>query len=254
MSEARVIDRPTPGFFKARLARKAPWVAARITYRASQPDRSPMLQCLVAGDERDPYQMWPFLTPIDEAEYRRLLGNMPDDPRQVFDPAVDVPSFGQEGGHNSRDALLVAAAAQVIDRMVCPPSEADETAAEKVAQLVKAIITERDMLGEAAKEASEPLKRQLDAIRREHVCDAEAYRPKLLAWLGLWLKANGKDKVQASGAVAHWSTRSVLEIVDEKKVPREFLVPDEKKIMAALKAGRRVRGAQLVTITEARVL
>lgn len=244
---------PEPGFFRCRLLKSTPWVAARVVRRQSQPDRSPVLVCMVAGDELDVEKMWPWLDPVDEAEYLRLLATMPADPRRAFRPEADIPDFGQGAGHNSRDAELVAAARNVRDWNEVEP---DRTEAEKVAQLAKAIIAERDHLANECREAQKPLKAQLDAIKREHECAAEEYRPRLLGWLARWMELNDAEKVQASGATAHWRTTQAVEIVDAAKVPLRFRksVVDEAAVLEELKAGRKVHGCYLKTDRVVRVV
>ena len=92
--EPRRIDRPQPGLYRVRLSKGAPWVAARIVSRASQPDRSPRLRCFVAGEEvYDLAQWWPRLHPIGEAEYTRLLASTPDNPREPVNLSTAPPAF-----------------------------------------------------------------------------------------------------------------------------------------------------------------
>ncbi len=246
---ARRIDRIEEGFYKARLVSKGPWSPARIVKRASQPDRSPVLVCLVAGEEFEAERMWPFLTPISEEEYARLCVAMAD-PRRAFQPSEDIPDFGQPDGANSRDAALCAAARHVL----AEPTVGTITCAERVAQLVRAIIAERDGLETGFKAAVAPLRAKIEEQRREYACAAEEHRPALLAWLEAWMTRAGAEKIQASNATAHWHSTAKVEIRDEKCLPREFLVPDERAIAAALKAGRKVRGAGLVTTQSVRVM
>lgn len=92
-SEPRRIDRPEPGLFRTRMGKGAPWVAARIIRRASQPDRSPRLLCFVAGEEVDLTEWWPRLHPVGEAEYQRLLDHTPANPREPVSLADAKPMF-----------------------------------------------------------------------------------------------------------------------------------------------------------------
>jgi hypothetical protein len=70
---------PECGWFKRRLVRNGPWVAARIwcerdidpeTFELTGPER---LRCEVDGDYRDAADQWTYLTPITRAEYDALL-------------------------------------------------------------------------------------------------------------------------------------------------------------------------------------
>jgi hypothetical protein len=78
----RRIDTPTPGFYRTRLVRKGPWVAALVyrpcaiefnpeTFQAI--DRYPPLLCLVDDKPAELARSWPFLHQITEAEYLYLV-------------------------------------------------------------------------------------------------------------------------------------------------------------------------------------
>ena len=84
------IDRPVEGFYRTRLVKGGPWVAARIFRTCCctigggdmnvihdwtpDCDRFPRLRCEVAGRERDAAEAWPSLlgNPIPESEWRYL--------------------------------------------------------------------------------------------------------------------------------------------------------------------------------------
>lgn len=88
---------PQPGYYRRRLVRGGPWVPARIWYGLpADPwtgdllDRSPRLQCEVAGELRDPLDQWTWLAarPIAEADYwfeiedrKWLAQHRPSDPK-----------------------------------------------------------------------------------------------------------------------------------------------------------------------------
>lgn len=84
----RAVDEPRPGFFRIRLVKGGPWVAARIEHRPSRDpltgellDRSPLWRVTIAGEELpaspDPlragvFRVWHSGQPISESEYRYL--------------------------------------------------------------------------------------------------------------------------------------------------------------------------------------
>ena len=70
---------PQPGWFKMRLIKGGPFVAAKIwiereidpaTGELAAPEE---YRCEVDGDRRDPAKVWTYLTPISKAEYEALL-------------------------------------------------------------------------------------------------------------------------------------------------------------------------------------
>jgi hypothetical protein len=54
-----------------------------------------------------------------------------------------------------------------------------------------------------------------------------------------------QDELQVSSAHSSVRKTKVVEIVDEKKIPREYLVPDMAAIKEALNAGKKVAGCVL---------
>lgn len=69
---------PQCGWYKTRLIKGGPWVAARIWIEreidASGELAAPeQFRCEVDGQRRNPYSMWTYLTPISRAEYDALL-------------------------------------------------------------------------------------------------------------------------------------------------------------------------------------
>lgn len=52
-------------------------------------------------------------------------------------------------------------------------------------------------------------------------------------------------KVVTGSGLVKFRTDQKLKIVDETKIPREYLVVDEKKVLADLKAGKKVAGAEI---------
>lgn len=54
-----------------------------------------------------------------------------------------------------------------------------------------------------------------------------------------------KDKVVSEAGMVNFREDKILKIMDETMIPREYLIPDEKKILADLKAGKKVKGCEL---------
>jgi DNA polymerase-1 len=104
-SRQPVPDEPQCGFYQRRLARRCPFVPARIwRERAADPvtgkplDRD-MLRCEVAGKPRDPFSEWQWLfgNPITEATYKFEIADgewlkvyQPDHPKAHPDKPVDI--------------------------------------------------------------------------------------------------------------------------------------------------------------------
>ena len=70
---------PQCGWFKTRLTKGGPWVAARIwidreidplTGELAAPEE---YRCEIDGDRRDPAKVWTYLEPISREEYAALL-------------------------------------------------------------------------------------------------------------------------------------------------------------------------------------
>lgn len=53
------------------------------------------------------------------------------------------------------------------------------------------------------------------------------------------------EQVNAASGMVKFREDKVLKITDEKKIPREYLVVDERKLLADLKAGKVVPGAEV---------
>ena len=69
---------PQCGWFRARLVKGGPWVAARIWIERDIDENGELAgpeeyRCEVDGERRNPYGMWTYLTPISRAEYDALL-------------------------------------------------------------------------------------------------------------------------------------------------------------------------------------
>lgn len=77
------VDTPTAGFYAMRLVRNGPLVPVRIWYgpphdpvTGEELDRSHRYQAELGGKPTDVDRVWPWCAkhPIDEAEYRYMLG------------------------------------------------------------------------------------------------------------------------------------------------------------------------------------
>ena len=96
MSEPIRENDPIPGYYRRRLVRGGPWVAARIWVERAQrepcdecagagcytckgegevPIHDDLLYCQVNGEPRDPFAEWTWLAgqPIGEDEYRLMM-------------------------------------------------------------------------------------------------------------------------------------------------------------------------------------
>lgn len=63
----RIVDQPSPGFFRIRVIRGGPWVGARIFTRFG------MLTAEINGNPADPFQVWHGGEFIDEARYNMMM-------------------------------------------------------------------------------------------------------------------------------------------------------------------------------------
>ena len=93
-STARRVDEPTEGFYRLRLVKAGPLIPARIKVENSTDDDGRVadrprlvLRFLDQVHERGAIlRFWPSLTPVSEAEYRRLGAHgLPLDPRKPVD-------------------------------------------------------------------------------------------------------------------------------------------------------------------------
>lgn len=83
---------PVPGYYRTRLVRGGQEVPAFVWFgppldpETGRPlDRAHRLQCRVAGEDVDPYEVWP-MRPVSREEYRQLVDAMRDgDPREAVD-------------------------------------------------------------------------------------------------------------------------------------------------------------------------
>lgn len=58
-----------------------------------------------------------------------------------------------------------------------------------------------------------------------------------------------EEKVVTSAGMVKFREKPAVKIINANKIPREFLVPDEAKILDALKAGNKVEGCELEIIS-----
>lgn len=93
-AEANFIDHPECGWFKRKLVKGGPFVAARIWLRQDVDEAGELLDdevmlCEVNGENADPHDQWNWLAgnPIPESEFQYLMGlrdwaawHAPEDP------------------------------------------------------------------------------------------------------------------------------------------------------------------------------
>ena len=95
----RRIDAIEPGYFKLRMVKNGPWVAARISHGTITG-----WWASIGGDQcgppsYDPFQavgvsrIWETGTPITEDEYRQILAAPPSSPRLPVDIGSEPPAF-----------------------------------------------------------------------------------------------------------------------------------------------------------------
>ena len=99
----RITDEPQPGFYRRRLVRNGPWVAARIWLEAETDEDGSLasdevLKCEVGGKARDPADQWTYLAshPIPREEYDYMMDNQrwceqndPNDPVSQPERPID---------------------------------------------------------------------------------------------------------------------------------------------------------------------
>ena len=106
MADPIDLNEPQEGYYRRRLVRGGPWVAARIWWVRGDIDQETshqmsddVLRCVVNGRRRDPYREWLWLAkePITEAEYNFLVddaaharAHRPDDPKGKPDAPIDL--------------------------------------------------------------------------------------------------------------------------------------------------------------------
>lgn len=103
--EARLVDRPAPGFFKVRLHRRGIWCPARIwldddprdPLTGESIDRAHKLMAEIDGKPADPMQVWHWGKPIHVTEYNYMRGvtewaitHAPNDPAANPKAPVDL--------------------------------------------------------------------------------------------------------------------------------------------------------------------
>jgi regulator of protease activity HflC (stomatin/prohibitin superfamily) len=119
-----------------------------------------------------------------------------------------------------------------FDAMAAPAKEADAILADKTAEYRRGVA-------EAAREQQARLDR-LAALRQAQA-DAEAAELGVDALrvipLAAVLEAPAKSVATEAGSKVTFRRTVHFEIADEMLVPREYLIPDERKIGAAVRAG-----------------
>lgn len=105
MADRVDINDPRPGFYRKKLAKGGVWVPVRIWITEAERDEAgdlledEIIRCEVDGEERDPFEVWPWVDEksIDESEYRYMRAgaewdrkNDPDAPAANPRQAIDI--------------------------------------------------------------------------------------------------------------------------------------------------------------------
>ena len=106
MADPIDINEPQEGFYRRRLVRGGPWVAARIWWVRGDSDQESghhmsddVLHCVVNGRNRNPYHEWLYLSgqPITEAEFNFMVDDAAharahrhDDPKAHPDKPINL--------------------------------------------------------------------------------------------------------------------------------------------------------------------
>lgn len=260
MSENLDLNTPVVGYYKRRLVRGGPWVAARIWQEGGERDEAgdllsdERLLCEIDGQPRDALEQWPYLADsrIDHAEYLYLLADSQhakahrvDDPKATPTAPVDFAGMG----HNRPDDPLAAADALLHEPK---PAKVETVDQAHVATLwIKRAQAIFRKLGEAKREAEKPHREALAATSAPYkatIDRLEMDRLALLAELHAWRAANDMPKVATDyGATATTRATQSVEITDAEALPRWALEPAMLVIEEALIAGKTVPGARLRT-------
>lgn len=117
---------------------------------------------------------------------------------------------------------------------------------ESYCQIIKQFQADADMFG-----------KEIERMKaRKQTAENGAERVK--AALLMFLQASGQDKVKAGAFSVYTATTQAAKITDESKLPPEWFIPqparvDKAGIKAALKAGAKIDGAELVNNTGVRI-
>jgi hypothetical protein len=84
---SRPIAEPEPGYFRMRLVKGGPWVAARIWIPFG------ILMGEINGGEADPHRIWESAERISVAAWLALMRDPPANPDQPIDLAAMPPPF-----------------------------------------------------------------------------------------------------------------------------------------------------------------
>jgi len=165
-------------------------------------------------------------------------------------------------GHNAApDALddILAKAAALTDQAARVPSPLpDLDTAQRAVALVKMLRIAGQKVEEARKELQKPHKVEADAIMARargpvaELADAEAFVGKLVHSFRMVHEI--PEIVSDFGPKAYARAVPGDVIVDTALVPREFMVPDEKMIRAALARGETIAGVTVAEPTETTVI
>jgi hypothetical protein len=220
---------PVPGLYRTRAARKGRWMPVLIEDIS---DRDPAtgelmedqrFRVLIDGREAPIDRAWPWAArnPVTQAEYDELMA-------------------ASMRGHNNPPAedVLTEAAVLCAEAVFVTRPGALVDAIKKATGLIAKLEAERkaktDPLKATVKEIEAPYKEQEGALE-----EAKAQLTDALE--RLWQGEN----IAGTTATAFMQTRRMLVVMKPQDIPREYLIPDTKKIEAALKKGQAVPGAEL---------
>lgn len=129
---------------------------------------------------------------------------------------------------------------------------------DDLGKLTKSFTSPIANAGESVKRKLVAYKQLQEHMRREREMQAEKARRELQAKLDAEAKEKGFEAIEIPAQVISETTRKIVNevgsvtfrkiprwrVVDEKLIPRAYLVPDEKGITAAQKAGLTVPGIE----------
>jgi len=179
------------------------------------------------------------------------IETLKEEARPVVKQAKAVTINNAEDMTNAVEMLSVTG--KYLDMVVAYEEKKTKTWKEKV----KAVTAEVGPMKKALKIAVETLRTSIGAYQTQQDRIAKEAETKLAARMlkGTLKPATAlkkmdelerpETKVATMAGSVSFRTDKVLKIVNEADIPREYLVVDEKKLLAALKAGVTVKGAEL---------
>lgn len=170
--------------------------------------------------------------------------------------------------------IAIAKSIKVVDKQSL---EVASEVREKIKEAIKRTKDNKEFLYrpwknkiDAINDLYKPLEKQLDSILKDLNTGMSAYQTAIFTAQKLKeakiAKAMSKGKIDVDTAIDRinevkkvedtdltgFVKKQKLEIINLSKIPREFLIPDEKKILDALKNGLSVTGARIIEVMEPR--